>query len=188
MAADRYHHGGLRRAVLDAAIDVIAESGPGAVSLRSLAKVTGVSHAAPAHHFTNKEGVFTALAAEGFTLFADALDAAAAARSMADLGVVYVRFALDHRAHFEIMFRPDLYDAQDVSVTEPRDRSYARLAETARLADNYAGAPAEVTELAAWALVHGIATLLSTGAVQLGSTDDIERAVRDAAAVMFRAS
>ncbi|WP_140394543.1 TetR/AcrR family transcriptional regulator, partial [Streptomyces recifensis] len=51
-SADRrtYHHGDLRRAVLSAALDVIAAEGPGALSLRDLARRAGVSHAAPAHH------------------------------------------------------------------------------------------------------------------------------------------
>lgn len=185
MTTDRYHHGGLRRAVLDAAIAVISESGPGAVSLRSLAKLSGVSHAAPAHHFGNKEGVFTALAAEGFTLFADALAAVGVSRPMAELGVAYVRFGLDHRAHFEIMFRPDLFDTDDPAVAQPRNRAYAALAEGAAGAQTYADAPAGATEIAAWALVHGLAALIAAGAVEAGSTEDVDRIVRQTAALMF---
>ena len=49
-----YHHGDLRRALIDAALDVIATSGPGNVSLRALARSAGVSHAAPAHHFGDR--------------------------------------------------------------------------------------------------------------------------------------
>jgi AcrR family transcriptional regulator len=72
-SARPYHHGDLRRAVLDAAVAAIAESGPAALSLRDLARRAEVSHAAPAHHFGDKAGVLTALAAEGYALLADAL-------------------------------------------------------------------------------------------------------------------
>src|SRR5689334_10951829 len=63
-AAERqrpYHHGDLRRALLAAAVKMIAEAGPGALSLRALARRIGVSHAAPAHHFSDKAGLLTAV-------------------------------------------------------------------------------------------------------------------------------
>src|SRR6186713_342124 len=63
-----YHHGDLPRALLEAAVEAIAEVGPAAVSLRDLARRAGVSHAAPAHHFGDKAGLLTALAIEGFEL------------------------------------------------------------------------------------------------------------------------
>ena len=112
-----YHHGDLRRAVLTAAVEAIDESGPAGISLRDLARRAGVSHAAPAHHFGDKAGLLTALAVEGYDMLADAV--IAAHRRTGDLvetGVAYVRFAVDHRAHFEVMFRPDLYRADDPEV------------------------------------------------------------------------
>lgn len=73
MAKAPYHHGDLRRAVMAAAATLIAEEGVEAVSLREVARRTGVSHAAPAHHFGDERGLFTAIAAEGHDLLADAL-------------------------------------------------------------------------------------------------------------------
>ena len=58
-----YHHGDLRQAVLTAAVAVLDESGPTQLSLRDLARRAGVSHAAPAHHFGDKAGLLTAIAA-----------------------------------------------------------------------------------------------------------------------------
>ena len=69
-----YHHGNLRRAIIDAALEAITESGPVGWSLRELARRAGVSHAAPAHHFGDKAGLLTAVAAEGFGIFADTLE------------------------------------------------------------------------------------------------------------------
>src|SRR5215211_3555766 len=68
-----YHHGNLRRALLDEAIAVIGEAGPGAVGLRDLARRVGVSHAAPAHHFGDKRGLLTAVATDGFRRLAATL-------------------------------------------------------------------------------------------------------------------
>src|SRR5689334_25241030 len=101
-----YHHGDLRRAILSAALDVIATDGPTALSLRDLARRAGVSHAAPAHHFKDKAGLLTAIAIDGYERLAVALEAGS---SLLELGAAYVRFALDHPAHFEVMFSPDLY-------------------------------------------------------------------------------
>jgi AcrR family transcriptional regulator len=106
----------------------ITESGPTGVSLRDLARRAGVSHAAPAHHFGDKAGLLTALAAEGFDLLADTLSAAQQRTGQfLEVGVAYVGFAVEHRAHFEVMFRPDLYHADDPAVRAAEARADAAL-------------------------------------------------------------
>src|SRR3954471_14192155 len=125
-----YHHGDLRRAVLAAGAEAIGGSGPAALSLRELARRAGVSHAAPAHHFGDKAGLLTAVAAEGYALFADALEAAG--DDFHDVGLAYIRFAVDHRAHFEVMFRPELYRAGDPEVAAARSRADRILVRGAR--------------------------------------------------------
>ena len=72
MSRQTYHHGDLRAAILTEAARLVAERGADGVSLRELAREAGVSHAAPAHHFTDRRGLFTALAAQGFGLLATA--------------------------------------------------------------------------------------------------------------------
>src|SRR5690606_29637298 len=69
---DRYHHGDLRAALLQAAVDVLAERGLGGLSLRECARRLNVSHAAPYRHFADKEALLVELAAEGFVRLADA--------------------------------------------------------------------------------------------------------------------
>src|SRR4051812_37043615 len=83
-----YHHGDLRQALLDEAIEVIASSGVAALSLRDLARRAGVSHAAPTHHFGDKAGLLTVLATEGYTQLGDAL--LSAPPTFLDQGVAYV--------------------------------------------------------------------------------------------------
>src|SRR5688572_22189691 len=125
--ADRYHHGDLRRALLDGAVAAIDEVGPTAMSLRDVARRAGVSHAAPAHHFGDKAGLLSALAAEGFRGLAAELGRAAATGSFLEVGVAYVRFAVAHPAHFAVMFRPDLLHPDDPELVAARAASSAAL-------------------------------------------------------------
>ncbi|MFF0437210.1 TetR/AcrR family transcriptional regulator [Streptomyces sp. NPDC004327] len=155
-----YHHGDLRQAVLAAALDVIATEGPGALSLRDLARRAGVSHAAPAHHFKDRTGLLTAIAAQGYDLLAEAL---AGAPGLRERGVRYVRFAAAHPAHFQVMFQPDLYRdrADDAELLAAKARASAELrAGAATLAPDPSAA--RDAGIAAWSLAHGFSTLLLT--------------------------
>ncbi|WP_286253529.1 TetR/AcrR family transcriptional regulator [Streptomyces graminofaciens] len=154
-----YHHGDLRRAILSAALDVIAADGPSALSLRDLARRAGVSHAAPAHHFKDRTGLLTAIAAEGHGLLAAAL---AEAEDLRDTGVRYVRFAREHPAHFQVMFRPELLRADDLELTTARALSSEQLRTAVTTARPEFGGDADprLAGIAAWALSHGFATLL----------------------------
>ena len=205
MPQGTYHHGDLRRALLAAAVEAITESGPAALSLRDLARRAGVSHAAPTHHFGDKAGLLTALAAEGFDLLAGALKAVPADRdTFLEVGVAYVRFAVEHRAHFEVMFRPDLYHADDPELVAARARSgaalYGGVAAAARPASALAAPAASAgaaaaagrpgagngegdravreAGLAAWSLAHGFATLWLSGAVPADLGNDPDAAAR----------
>src|SRR3954469_17985027 len=113
--ADRpYHHGDLRTAVIDAAVREVEAVGASAVSMREIARRAGVSHAAPAHHFGDKTGIFTAIATKGFQLTADAIQPAAVGPfGFLDGGAAYVAFALSHPGYFEVMYRPTLYRTGD---------------------------------------------------------------------------
>jgi AcrR family transcriptional regulator len=175
-----YHHGDLRRALLSAAAEAIAESGPAALSLRDLARRAGVSHAAPAHHFGDKAGLLTALAVEGFSLLADALDESRERTgSLLESGVAYVRFAAERRAHFEVMFQPSLYDREDAEVVAARQRAGAALsAGVSTLDEPPAGEEVRLSELAAWSIVHGFATLWLAGAFPDPLGDDAGEAAR----------
>jgi AcrR family transcriptional regulator len=81
----------------------------------------GVSHGAPTHHVGDKAGVLAAVAARDFQLLADAPAAAQRTGDFYEVGAAYARFAVDHRAHFEVMFRPELCHADDQAAeTGPR--------------------------------------------------------------------
>ena len=182
-----YHHGDLRRAVLAAAVAAITESGPAGLSLRDLARRADVSHAAPAHHFGDKAGLLTALAAEGYDLLADALTAAQQRTGeFLEMGVAYVRFAIEHRAHFEVMYRPDLYHATDPSMLAARARAGEALYRGIDSVPNRRiGPDSQLAGVAAWSLVHGFASLWLHGALPPGLGEDPEAAARAVAGVLF---
>ncbi len=151
-----YHHGDLRQAVLSAALDVIATEGPGALSLRDLARRAGVSHAAPAHHFKDRTGLLTAIAAQGYELLAEAL---AQSPELRERGVRYVRFGIEHPAHFQVMFTPELLRGDDPALVAARERAGAELRSAVTAATGGDG-DARAAGIAAWSLAHGFTTLL----------------------------
>jgi AcrR family transcriptional regulator len=173
-----YHHGNLRPALMAAAIGEIEETGPAAMSLRAVARRAGVTHAAAAYHFGDRAGLLTAIAAEGFRLVADALrEAQQATGTFLEVGVAYVRFAVTHRAHFEVMYRPELYHRDDAELGR------ARAAAAVLLYGSDAPDAEHLAEgVAAWSIVHGVATLWLNGNLPPQLGDDPEEITRVVAA------
>ncbi|GAA1839553.1 TetR/AcrR family transcriptional regulator [Asanoa iriomotensis] len=183
-----YHHGDLRRTLLGAAAEAITENGPAALSLRDLARRAGVSHAAPAHHFGDKAGLLTALAAQGFGYLADELDRTrAAGGGVLEAGVAYVRFAVAHRAHFAVMFQPELLNRADPELLAAQDRSSSALRDAVATVDRseLRGADARIAGLSAWSIVHGFATLWLSGALPPDLGDNPEDAARQVIRPLF---
>jgi AcrR family transcriptional regulator len=167
----RYHHGDLRRELIRHALAEIADNGVAALSLRDLARRAGVSHAAPAHHFHDKTGLLTAIATDGFTLLADTLDAARE-HGFLETGVAYVSFAVDHPAHFTVMFSAVLDDS-DPDLAAARARAGAVLEQgVVDLPQPPAESARGDAAIAAWSLVHGFATLWLNGALSLAPDAD----------------
>lgn len=172
-----YYGGDLRRDLLDAALEAITEEGPSAVSLRSLARRLGVSHAAPANHFPDKAALFTAIAVEGFTLLGQAMagavaelgpDATAGQRFRA-AGRAYTGFALAHPAHFAVMWRRDLLHQDDPELAAAGDATFELLLGGVRdvQAEGWAaGSEPQTVAYLAWSVVHGLATLWLSGPLQ----------------------
>jgi AcrR family transcriptional regulator len=175
-----YHHGNLREAILTAAATAITRDGVDGLSLRAIATGLGVSHTAFRRHFGDRDGVLNALAVQGYRALADRLRAAAATGMFVDVGVAYVRFALDRPGHFTVMFRADLLDNTDPELVAARAAAFAPLREgvaAKKLDDPEAG------EVAGWGVVHGIATLALTS--NLRPPGDVESLTRRALALLY---
>jgi AcrR family transcriptional regulator len=181
VAMDRpnYHHGDLRAVILSEAARLVAQRGADRVSLRELARSAGVSHAAPAHHFADRRGLFTALAAQGFRLLAEALTDARG--QFADAALAYVRFALGHPGHYQVMFNKSLLDVADAELAAAEAAAGAELSRgVATLRDPHAQADPAAAQLAAWSLVHGFSTLWLNDAVsaQVKENDPMQSVLR----------
>jgi AcrR family transcriptional regulator len=175
MDRSAYHHGHLRAVILTEAARLVAERGADQVSLRELARDAGVSHAAPAHHFSDRRGLFTALATQGFELLAAAL--VDARGDFADAAQAYVRFALGHPGHYQVMFNKSLLDVSDGALGAAEAAAGAELSRgVATLRDPHAVADPAAAQLAAWSLVHGFSTLWLNDAVNptVRGTDPIK--------------
>ena len=169
-----YHHGDLRQALLKVAGTLIEEAGPGSMSMREVARRAGVTHAAATYRFGDKAGLLTALAVDGYRLLGDALrEAHEKRRTFLELGVAYVRFAVTHRAHFEVMFGPELYHRENDELRAAKTITAALLYGTEQASDEQLK-----TGIAGWAIVHGIATLWLNGNLPERLGDDPEEITR----------
>ena len=159
------HHGDLRNALLDAALELVAENGPRGFSVAEAARRAGVSSAAPYKHFADRDALLAALAVQGYAeqerRFAAALAAAPsdAADRLVAVARAYVSFAAQERPLFEVVFGAGLDKAEHLDVAQGSARVLdLLLPETARVA----GDDEEARELllTVAALAHGHAVFL----------------------------
>jgi len=177
---DTYHHGDLRRALVDAGREVLAERGVDGLSLREVARRANVSQAAPYHHFADKGELVSAIVQRGFEDFSSAMRAGAEAaggtalQKLFGMGVAYVRFAAANPQVFRLMFRPELRGAESgpaaIAMRAAGAESYQVFLDGVRAAVEEGAVQGSVEDvaLAAWSAVHGLSTLLVDGPVDLG--------------------
>jgi AcrR family transcriptional regulator len=166
-----YHHGDLPQALLTAAEAVLVRDGIAGLGLRAIAREAGVSHTAPKHHFRETTAMLSELAAVGYRRLGAAMLSALAgakdtrARRKA-IGHAYVHFALDNPALFGLMFRSELIDVKHPVLQEAARDAMRTMATTVGDETPITAAAVQLSEpdalriTAAWAYVHGLATLL----------------------------
>jgi AcrR family transcriptional regulator len=195
--ATRYHHGDLRRALIDTALTIVTEEGAWNFTLREVARRAGVSHAASYNHFEDKSALLAEVAARGFQSLRQTLEDAArgqprsARQAVAVIAAAYVRFGLEHPAHYRLMFGAELADrARHSTLQAAGDTTFAVLTgvlERGQASGQVRRDPVRDQALAAWSLVHGLTTLSIDQRVSfLGvSTDEAERHARLAGMALF---
>lgn len=168
-----YHHGNLREALIDAALRLINEKGPGGFSFAEAARAAGVSAAAPYRHFRDRDALLADVALRGFKQFAKELAAAwdngkpTPLEAFNRVGRAYLDFARREPALYASMFEaglaipdyPELETASQTAFSVLREACES-LAATLPLAKR---PPALMMALHVWALSHGIASLFARG-------------------------
>ncbi len=196
MPGARYHHGDLRNALVRAAREIVAADGVAGLGLRKAARRAGASHAAPAHHFGDLDGLLAAVAVDGFGRLRAALERAAAGAEpggtlaqLEALVLAYVRFASAEPGPYRAMFHPRLAErGARADVAAAADAALAPLVdavEACQVAGELRpGDPRELA-LAAWAAAHGLATLWSDSRIGAQATQGIEDLARRTTALLF---
>jgi AcrR family transcriptional regulator len=178
----KYHHGDLRRAILEAALRLIEESGVQNLSLREIARKIGVTTAAPYHHFKDRLALLIQIAIQGYGDLLHCLETARAAAGGQDEleaeALAYLAFARKHAALYGVMFSGELTNHGSAELKAIADASFAlvcaTLAKTTKLGEH------EVPEaaLCVWSMLHGLAVLDQSNLLQEPRTEQDRIAVR----------
>jgi AcrR family transcriptional regulator len=183
-AGRAYHHGDLKNALINAALTQIANHGARALSLREVARATGVSHSSTYRHFPNKESVLATIAEQGFRRLTDAMRVEArqhtsnALATLQAIGVAYVDFGVSYPHHLQLMFGDLIANRDDYpTLVEASKEAYELLEAVVRegqRAGRVCAQSERIVALAAWALVHGLALLIASGQIRSEGTVRIE--------------
>jgi len=179
---DRYHHGDLRRALLDEALRTIQQDGVGALTLRTIGLRLGVSRTALYRHFTDKRALLSSVATEGFRLLTERLlDAwkAGGVHGFNAMGTAYIRFAMGNPSHYRVMFGGSVDNGpRDEDLVRESTAAFQALVD-AIVALQKEGAmrkddPLQLAQFI-WATVHGVSMLIIDGqlAHQQAKIDDL---------------
>lgn len=166
-ASDTYHHGDLREALIETALDELERQGPDGVGFSALARILGVSQAAPYRHFADRDDLLAAVGTRGFRASTDRLQVAANADDggsrLARIGHAYLAFGLEHVELYRLMYASrllprasidsELFIAADAGFDVVLEAIDARLEELTR----------RRFALKFWTSLHGVATLAQQG-------------------------
>ncbi len=166
-----YHHGNLRQALVEAALDLVVEKGPQGFTMAEAARRADVSPAAPYRHFKNQEDILSEAARQGFLIFADQLQLATDGagpdplKSFEAAGRAYLDFAQTHPGYYIAMFESSLSISKNPELALASEKAMTVLTDTAK--DIVAHLPPEKRPPASmiahhvWAMSHGIVELFA---------------------------
>ena len=169
-----YHHGNLRKALIEAALDVIADKGQAELTFLETARSAGVSPAAPYRHYRDRDELLVDISVQGFGVFRDALVKAwgggrpAPHDALIRMGKAYLQFARDNPAFYAAMFEAGLRPGDYPEMRKAADSAFDVLREAAETVVGTASnmekrPPSLMLALHIWSLAHGIASLFSRG-------------------------
>lgn len=180
-----YHHGNLRRALLDEALATIRAEGVEGLTLRGIGARLGVSRTALYRHFADKRALLAAVATEGFRTLRQQLvtaweEGGRGRAAFESMGVAYVRFALANPSHYRVMFGGFVDSkASEPELAAEAAAAFEALVDSLAVLQRDAVVRGDDTVLLArfvWAVVHGVAMLGIDG--QLREPGGVEELIR----------
>jgi AcrR family transcriptional regulator len=175
MPAGKYHHGDLKKALIEAGIEILSKEGAAGLSLRKVAQRAGVSHSAPYAHFPDKQALVAAISTEGFSQLYEQINSAVASyagypkRQLIEGTRSYAKFAMEHADIFKIMFSSILEKETDypefVEVSQKTFESVVGVVRACQAAGVLDEGSSEVMAVAVWGQVHGIVSLILEGQI-----------------------
>jgi AcrR family transcriptional regulator len=178
--AGQYHHGDLRRALLEQAVRTIEARGADGLTLRGVGAALGVSRTALYRHFADKEALLAAVACEGFRLLRLSLLEAwqregGGSAGFEAMGAAYVQFAVAHPSHYRVMFGRLVESGErDPALAAEGEAAFAALVDALTAMQRHGLARADDPLLQAqfvWSVTHGIAMLVIDGQLRGGDED-----------------
>jgi AcrR family transcriptional regulator len=163
------------RRLITAGVELLAEGGTGALSLREIARRAGVSHGAPRRYFPTHQALLAAIAREGYHMLGALVDRTIGRgdlrprEAVLEMARQYVDFARSEPGMFALMFRHDLLTGNQIGLREASTPLFGVLV---RLLDRAAVPDPPVTAAALWAGVHGVAQLWQWGSMQVATGAD----------------
>jgi AcrR family transcriptional regulator len=180
-----YHHGDLRQALINAAVELLTEDGIHHLSLRQVARRVGVSHAAPYRHFEDKDELLAVVAEEGFKAFTEYLQTAVneapedPIQQFLGCGCAYVRYALEHPTHYRLMFSEFPFcENRFESLNRVADASFGVIVDVIARGQKqglFQAGDERLMALGAWTQVHGLSLLLLAGRLGIQGEEAVDQ-------------
>lgn len=166
---EAFHHGNLREALLAASLEILDEYGADAITIREVARRSGVSHAAPVNHFKDREALLTEVAVG---LYGDLWRSISTTMEKGShtgferveaFAFALIEYGLATPNRYRMLWRRDLIDTKDQRLVEVSDGLYARLIEEISSARMDGEFDNHTFAIGLWSMAHGYVSLRLEG-------------------------
>lgn len=188
-----FHHGDLKRALFETALALLDREGCANVTLRAVAKATGVSHSAPDNHYASKGALLSAIAEHQFKRLLLDIDAAllvapkAPMDRIAVIAAAIMDYGLTHPERYQLLWRTDLVDHDAPALKEAMDAVYARLCNEIEKNTADAHHDTHTVAVAIWSMIHGYVDMRQSGMFEALSDTKTGKPRQAAIIELFRA-
>lgn len=169
-----FHHGNLRAALLESALNLLDEGGVNAVTIRATARNAGVSHAAPINHFRDRKALLTALAESSFIELSDAITKGLSKQGsnfsnrIKAFSDAIVNYGINNPNRYRLLWTREAHDSNNKSLNDTMDLIYAQLINEITGSVETNKFDTDTFAIALWSLCHGYVSLRIDGNIEQG--------------------